>query len=171
MLALLASSPVLVTKTFTANGTLAIPANVVSVNLSGFGARGSDASEVLIDAYTTTITTTLTRRDGGPSEYTVVDGGLSYGNPRSDYCDPPRALASPTYSTARDCYAFSDASYYESQPATTGASATAIGKSFPGSTGNTAPAITTFNNVAVTPGGSYNVVVPAGGSITISYYQ
>lgn len=54
-------------------------------------------------------------------------------------------------------------------PATTGASATAFGLTFPGSTGNVAQTTTTFNNVAVTQGQQYQIVVPAGGSITITY--
>jgi hypothetical protein len=58
-----------------------------------------------------------------------------------------------------------------------GAPSTALGQSFPGGTlgGTTpyrtpvAPSTTTFNNVTVTPGASYPIVVPSGGSVTISY--
>jgi hypothetical protein len=55
-------------------------------------------------------------------------------------------------------------------PATTGASATAFGQTFPGGAGGPAT-ITEFTNVAITPGATYNIVVPAGGSVTISYFQ
>lgn len=58
-----------------------------------------------------------------------------------------------------------------------GAAATGVGKTFPGGTltGSepyrtaVAPVTTTFNNVAVTPGVSYPIVVPPGGSLTITY--
>jgi len=59
-----------------------------------------------------------------------------------------------------------------------GTASTALGQTFPGGTytgaypnavGN--PAVTTtFNNVAVTPGASYSIVVPSGGQVNISYY-
>lgn len=55
-------------------------------------------------------------------------------------------------------------------PATTGASATAFGKTFPGGTGGSATT-TTFNSISITPGATYNIVVPAGGSLTITYFQ
>lgn len=55
-------------------------------------------------------------------------------------------------------------------PATTGANATAFGKTFPGGVGAPA-AVTEFTNIAITPGATYNIVVPAGGSVTISYFQ
>lgn len=59
-----------------------------------------------------------------------------------------------------------------------GAATTGVGKTFPGGTltGSepfrtaVAPVTTTFTDVAVTPGGSYPIVVPAGGSLTIQYY-
>lgn len=52
---------------------------------------------------------------------------------------------------------------------TTGASATGFGQTFVGGTGGAATS-REVKNVAVTPGGSYQVVVPSGGSIVISYY-
>lgn len=58
-------------------------------------------------------------------------------------------------------------------PGGPGADATGLGKTFPGgaySGGTGYPAsTTTFTNVTVTPGASYSIVVPSGGSITISY--
>lgn len=41
--------------------------------------------------------------------------------------------------------------------------------SYPNQTGNAA-AVTTYTSVAVTPGTTYNFVVPAGGSVTFAYY-
>lgn len=58
-----------------------------------------------------------------------------------------------------------------------GTATTGVGKTFPGGTltgtepyRTTVPAVTTnFTNVAVTPGVSYPIVVPAGGSLTITF--
>lgn len=60
--------------------------------------------------------------------------------------------------------------YAGTTPATTGASATGFGRTFPGGTGGAA-STTTFGATAVTGGQSYSVIVPSGGSITITYYQ
>ncbi len=59
-----------------------------------------------------------------------------------------------------------------------GTATTGFGRTFPGGTltGTTpfrtavAPSTTTFTNVAITPGTTYNIVVPSGGSLTITYY-
>ena len=50
----------------------------------------------------------------------------------------------------------------------TGNPSTGFGKSFPGGTDGPATP-TTYNNVSVTPGASYSIVVPSGGFITITY--
>jgi hypothetical protein len=58
-----------------------------------------------------------------------------------------------------------------------GTATTGVGKTFPGGTltgtepyRTTVPAVTTnFTNVAVTPGVSYPIVVPTGGSLTITF--
>lgn len=55
-------------------------------------------------------------------------------------------------------------------PATTGTASTAFGYSFPGGTGGPG-SITTQLNVPVVGGNSYAIVVPLGGSVTITYYQ
>lgn len=60
-----------------------------------------------------------------------------------------------------------------------GTAATAFSKSFPGGTlaGSAptrtavAPSTTTFTNIPVTPGASYAIVVPSGGSLTITYIR
>ena len=52
---------------------------------------------------------------------------------------------------------------------TTGASSTAFGYTFAGGSGGPATSVT-YNNVAVTPNASYNIVVPSGGSVSIQYY-
>ena len=56
-------------------------------------------------------------------------------------------------------------------PPTNGSSSSAFGYTFPGGTSSspTAPTLT-YSNVPVTPGVSYAITVPSGGSITIQYY-
>lgn len=56
---------------------------------------------------------------------------------------------------------------YQMWDTTNGGSSTGLGKTFPGGVGGAA-SITTFNNVAVTPGNSYPMV--NRGSLTIKYY-
>ena len=59
-----------------------------------------------------------------------------------------------------------------------GTATTGFGRTFPGGTLTgtvpfrtaVAPSTTTFTNVAITPGTTYNIVVPSGGSLTITYY-
>ena len=58
--------------------------------------------------------------------------------------------------------------YTPPQPATTGASATGFGKTFPGGVGGPA-STTTYTDVAVVPGTNYTLTIPSGGSITVSY--
>lgn len=60
--------------------------------------------------------------------------------------------------------------YLESAAATTGASATGFGETFPGGVGGPATPVT-HDNVAVTPSASYPLVIPSGGSITITYQK
>lgn len=69
-------------------------------------------------------------------------------------------------------YGFSLISYTQRYtiPAITGSSATGFSKTFPGGAGGPAT-VTNFANVPVTPLASYSIVVPPGGSITITYYE
>lgn len=53
-------------------------------------------------------------------------------------------------------------------PATTGLPASAFGKTFPGGTGGTATT-TSYTNVPVSAGQTYQITVPTGGSVTITY--
>lgn len=170
MLALLSSSPVLMTKTFTANESWIAPVTSIE-SISGFGARGADGTYV--QQYSQIGTRSSFRKDTG--EYDVFTFQTATGIPGAkpdDYCEPshPYPPDDPTYFFYQDCYAFTDTSGLQGSP-TTGASATAFGKTFPGSTGSGAPAVTSFAGFAVTLGDPYPVVVPVGGSITITYYQ
>lgn len=54
--------------------------------------------------------------------------------------------------------------------AITGANATGFNKTFPGGAGGPASPVT-YENVPVTPNASYSLLIPPGGSITITYYK
>jgi hypothetical protein len=170
MMALLTSgSRVLKTKTFTANATWPAPTTTNSLTtLVGKGGPGSPGSTSYY--YDQVVTVYSQRRDGGGIDQQVVQTSTGIpGVAPADYCDAVVSTPSdPTYSSSQQCYDFTQHS--TSNPPTTGASTTGFGKTFPGGTGGAATPVT-YNNVAVTPGASYKLVVPAGGSITITYYQ
>jgi hypothetical protein len=111
---------------------------------------------------------TFYRSDGTGADYqTVTVDGWPYGS--SYYCDPYTPFDSPPYNAYYVCYRpYTD--YVGGSDATTGASMTAFGQTFPGGSGGPATA-TTLSNVIVTPGATYSIVVPDGGSLTITYYQ
>lgn len=171
LLALLGRKPELKTETITASKTWTAPAGLAVVDVSGYGARGTNSSTRTVKRYYKTSTIYATRRSDGGTD--TFSGGTSIhdGNVPANYCDP--FVSSPTdpkYSGNQTCYTHSDASYTETVPATTGASATAFGKTFPGSTGNVPQTTTTFTGVPVTGGANYSIVVPTGGVVQISYY-
>lgn len=60
-------------------------------------------------------------------------------------------------------------SYYVAAAA--GANTTGFGYTFAGGAPDTPATPVTYNNVAVVSGASYSLVVPTGGSITITYYR
>ena len=166
--------PQLVTQTFTANGVLVVPASINALNMSGYGPRGVNGSTSRIRQYKRDIVYYGVRKSDGETEvaFTQLARETSGVSPALAYCDPPLGTGvGSEYSSTQACYSnFVDTSFDYTSPPTTGASATGVGKTFPGSTGNVAQTPTVFANVAVTPGASYNIAVPTGGSVTISYY-
>ena len=174
-MALLASSPVLVTQTFTSNTTwIATTSNIVT--LSGFGARGADGGTKTTNSWVRNKYQYEYYRDGHYDKQYGGQDQTGTGATPSDYCDPIQYYSSsdPRYVDRiglQYCYEYTGTSTVTTLPPTTGASATAFGKTFPGSTGNVAQTTTTFTNVAVTANASYSIVVPTGGSVTITYYQ
>ena len=162
-------------QSFTQNSTVTFPAGVTSVDMNGYGARGQAGSTIRVRQYKRDVSYYGTRRSDG---VTVVDRTV-YGQQASgplpatsSYCDPPAPTGSQSeYSSTTTCYSnFVDNSYNYTQPPTTGTSATGLSRTFPGSTGDVAQTTTGFSGVAVTAGTSYNLVIPAGGLITINYY-
>lgn len=60
-------------------------------------------------------------------------------------------------------------SYTDNVPSAAGANATAFGKTFMGGAPSSSAVAVPYYNEPVTPHSSYNIVVPAGGSVTIIY--
>lgn len=156
--------PVLKSKTFTANETWPVPAGVtVFTTAIGKGAAGQPATSGE-DGYL--IRKEYEKRVNGVLTEATTNYEFKYGGPvPGDYCQNVDRSGGIQEKT---CYYHT---FYEGDTAaTTGAAATGFGKTFPGGFGGPA-SNTTFNNVAVTPLNPYQVIVPAGGSITITYYE
>jgi hypothetical protein len=150
---------------------LVVPASVNVVDMSGYGARGVNAQSGYSYYYEVRSTYGIRRSDGAAILLFTRDPEFRVGISPTGYCESPTpAPTDPEYSALYSCYGYQGQTTTPDQPATRGASATGIGKTFPGSLGNVAQTPTVFTNVAVTPGASYNIVVPTGGSVTISYY-
>lgn len=158
-----------VPRTFTSNDTFLVPAGVSTVIMSGYGARGANGTSSQSYIYESktiyaTNRSTGVRQAVSSQRYIVVFSG------QSAYCGPELSTPSdPTYSSNQTCYTYDGFFTSPGSPPTTGASATGLGKSFPGSLGNTQQTPTQYTNVPVTGGSNYSIVVPAGGSITITY--
>lgn len=169
------SSRLPVSQKFISNSTVTFPAGVTQVDMTGNGARGTNGTTVFIRQYKRDITYYGIRRSDGQSEIALQEYGVETSGPMpitTAYCDPPSSTgpASP-YSSTQTCYSnFVDTSYTDTTPPTTGASATGLGRTFPGSTGNVSQTPVGFSNVPVTAGTPYNLVIPSGGYITINYY-
>jgi hypothetical protein len=159
--------PQLVTVPFTSNGTLAVPPSISAVNISGNGAPGSPATPG-VAGYTLKTDTILYRKDGGTETFSDTQEGTG-SPPGPSMCDPYEPISgSDTYNGQIVCRTYTSKTTGGS-PATTGAAASGLGKTFPGGVGVTAtPA--SYSNVAVTPGSNPPITVPAGASITITYY-
>lgn len=173
----LGTSRAIQTQTFTANGTWVAPVTTSSIETaSGKGAAGTPDSSVTHyyhDRYTYRMTH---NRDGsftqGPTTFVARDEVASADTPLPDN------YASENFDTPSDPvsdYFYIQYIHFRAQTttttsATTGASTTGFGKTFPGGSGGAA-SLTNFANVPVTPGASYAIVVPAGGTLTITYYQ
>lgn len=163
--------PVEHTKTFTANEAWPPPPGVIKLTkATGFGAHGKNGtSGTVVKQYQISSTSKTIYPDGSVHTYPLSTSGNFAGSKPGDYCDPYTTDDFGRKSTV--CYHFTDTSYTTGTSATTGASATGFGKVFPGSTGNVDPAVTTFTDIPLTAGQPYNVVVPTGGSITITWLE
>lgn len=166
------SSSQLMVETITQNTTWTAPVGASSITkASGFGARGTNAYTSTTQQYTQVTKLYKHKKTGG---YDIETIGTSTGIPGAkpaNYCDASYAVTDPVYDNYSNCYEFTDTSFDVYHPATTGAATTAFGNTFPGSTGNVVQTPVEFNNITITPGGQYNLVVPSGGSLTLTYYK
>ncbi len=175
MLALGGKKPLLpFSQVFTANGTWPCPAGLSMANISGYGARGTNGSPATPYYYEVTDTYGIRRSDGAQILLNTRRVFRTGTPPGSGYCDPPVPVSPsdsnfPTYSSYIICYGYEGSGVLPAEPPTTGASSRGLGKVMPGSTGNTTPATTTFENVPVTGSTNYSIVVPSGGRVTISW--
>lgn len=156
-------------QTFNANGTWTRPAGVTVADISGYGSRGQDAS-MSSGYYYVTRTIYATRRSNGVREVVFTSSPeFRVGPSPGAYCDPVgNTPTDPVYSSNQTCYSISGAVGPSPTPATRGASASGLGKTFQGSLGNVPQTTTTFTAVPVTAS-SNPIVVPTGGTITISW--
>lgn len=79
----------------------------------------------------------------------------------------PSSGTVPTPPASQQTATCSNLEFYTA--ATNGDPTTGFGYTFAGGSGGPATPVT-YNNVSITPGATYNLVVPAGGSISIEYY-
>lgn len=172
-----------VTETFTSNRTWTAPAGVTKIDtVLGKGAAGSPASTSTVthyyhDEYAYDV---YHHRDGTFTDTSNDKTLVSETEVASGSTPLPSSHQSQHFDTPDDpdtdwfyvqyVYFRSQTSTTETDPATTGASTTAFGKTFPGGAGGPAtPA--SYSNVAVVPGQSYAMTIPSGGSITITYLK
>lgn len=158
-----------ISQTFSSSGTLVIPAGVLSVDLIGRGARGRDSYQQTQDSYTYYDEITIYPWNGSAPFTVRGSSGSGNGQAPGNSCGPYTPPNAQTQTNGNMvCTYYSGSTSTVTVPATTGASSTGVGKTFPGSYGDITPTITQFNAVPVTAG-SYNIVVPAGGYITVNY--
>jgi hypothetical protein len=157
-----------VTETFTSNTTWKAPVTTSRIEkASGNGAAGTPGTPPTPVQKTDYQYTFFYKNGGGADFQTVTVDGWPNGS--TYYCDPYTPYDNPTYQAYQVCYK-PRTEYVGGTDPTNGAAATAFGKSFPGGAGGPAT-VTTFSNIAITPGASYDIVVPAGGSVAITYFK
>lgn len=131
---------------------------VADGNLSAMNAGGSvTIRQITIFEYANG-TETLT---GSYTTYTNVVAGSASNAYSGDW------QSSGAITSSGEC----DLNFQQFVPGQTGASASGFGKTFPGGSVGTAAPTTIFNSVPVTPGATYSLTIPAGASITITYYR
>lgn len=150
------------TVTFSASTTWVAPNVNLLSTVSGHGATGAIGA-----AYSYTYhRVAMTVWDDGRT-LRSVSGFVTGPEVPLDYCDDH---ISDSPNSRQTCYTFPVDAVNENPP-TTGASAIGFGVTFPGSIGDATPSPFSISNIAITPGGSYSVIVPAGATLSITFYQ
>lgn len=165
-----------ITKSYDTTSTWVAPPDVRWINVVyGYGSRGENNG----GTSTRWRSWRATRWNScdGSGRTVVEDQGTNeylYSDPGAGYCELEYAASGTkngmVYCSMQYCPTLYTPESYNSGPST-GASATAFSKSFPGSYGNVTPSTTQYNGIPVTPGTSYQIYVPAGGRVWFSYDQ
>lgn len=174
MMHALTSKREFVTQTFTTSQTWVAPGGVIQiVSLVGKGSDGSSSYYSYTDPDVTTYTMNrlgqITYPDGSTSNFVAESYPSTAGAALpSSYCENTRPTGE------RYCYAYLKTSQttpgqtHSGYNNTDGTATTGFGYTFAG--GVAAPATpVSLANLATTPGTGYPLVIPAGGSITITY--
>jgi len=149
-----------------------VPLGTTKVSLIGKGGPGSPGGSYTYYTYLQNRVIFGTRRSDGvrvavSSQYSGPFDGRAPGN----YCNGVNVTPTdPVYATNQTCYLFEESRESGSSPTTTGASTTAFGQVFVGGYGGPATP-REVNNLTVNPGQTYNLVVPSGGSLTVTYLE
>lgn len=166
------------TVTFNTNTTWPAPSGVnLLVTVSGHGADGTTTT---IDGYYDPDVTTyelvkigqISYPDNTASDPFEVsrDPATATSTIPASYCENQRPNGETwCYGYVKESTTTPGAYHPPHDEYTTGASATGFGKTFAGGYGGAASTVT-YNNVAVTPGTSYTIVVPSSATIQITYF-
>lgn len=173
-------APNLVSQTFTSSQTWVAPAGVsMLATVGGGGAAGAadyyTGGDTTPGAKTVMYDQFLIAKPGGTDYHSHSEGTWSGST------QPENTYTRSYIGDTSNVYDYNDVytSYVQApdtttplvyHAATTGASTTGFGQTFVGGTGGAATT-STVSNVAVTPGASYTLSIPSGGSITITYFQ
>lgn len=157
-----------VTETITSSRTWVAPARTTMlVSLAG---RGQDGTPYVpgqsgYDTYSTA--TYYPPNNGTPQQGPLTFVGTTYGaSPPNPYCT---GVQNQDGSRNETCYSYIE--FDLSKPKTIGANTTGFNKTFAGGDGVPAVAPAPYTNVPVTPNAPYNLVVPSGGYLTLTYYK
>lgn len=171
LLTMFGHKPVLNTVTFNSSQTWVAPSIVLLNTVIGHGVNGTpDTSYSYEYYYTHYITRYYRRSDGTPEDVDGGTAGPTYGTTPSDYLGPfiptPDSTVYTGYNQIREYTQGFDTG---GSAGTIGADATGFGFTFAGGVYVNATTFT-HNNVTITSGGSYALVIPSGATIQITYY-
>jgi hypothetical protein len=176
LMAMFGRAAVLQTVTFSSNTTWVAPAGVSMLStVIGHGGVGTAGSpeEPGVEYYdvTTTVEDTYDAPQYGTYSFTSdTNRVFTTDSNVPDHCES--SYSSSLHRTREICFEtmYGDTGTTPAVPPTSGPSATGFGKTFPGGVGAVAGSTITYSNVAITPGSSNNIVVPAGAAVQITYY-
>lgn len=135
------------------------PGKSATINAGGSGSVGTSYVEQYVNNYHYELDTiTFTNAIAGSATFSTSAGWKTAG-----------PVASGDFGTTTLAWSELGAAHAGTS-ATNGSNTTGFGFTFSGGVGGSAAPVTQ-SNVAVTPSSSYPLVIPAGGSITITYFQ